>query len=326
MYTDLDPGALWSYRSAVSAPDDLDEFWAGTLAAARAAGGPLVVTPVATGLPTLETFDVTFPGFGGQPIRAWLRRPAGVSGPLPAVVQYVGYGGGRGHPLENLLWASAGFAHLIMDARGQGSGWSSGDTPDVGPTGPQVPGVMTRGILDPRDYYYRRLFTDAARAVDAVRTLDGVDPDRVGVLGHSQGGGTAIAVSALVPDVAAVVAQVPFLCDIPRGITITDEYPFRELADYLATHRHRVEQVLGTLRYIDGVNLGRRGAAPALFSAALMDPIVPPSTVYAAYHAYGGPKRLRTWPYNAHEGGGPHDGAEALDFLREHLCEDLPRL
>ena len=45
--------------------------------------------------------------------------------------------------------ASAGFAHLQMDTRGQGSGWSLGDTPDEAPSQPQVPGVMTRGILDP---------------------------------------------------------------------------------------------------------------------------------------------------------------------------------
>ena len=85
-----------------------------------------------------------FRGYGGQDIRGWLRVPAGHTGPLPAVVQYVGYGGGRGHALESLLWASAGFAHLHMDTRGQGAAWSVGDTPDPAPAGPQVPGVMTR--------------------------------------------------------------------------------------------------------------------------------------------------------------------------------------
>jgi cephalosporin-C deacetylase len=319
MFTDLTPAALADYRSSVQAPEDLDAFWAGTLATSREAGWAPVVVAQDTGLSTIETYDVTFAGFGGEPIRAWLRRPAGVDGPLPAVVEYVGYGGGRGHVLDNLLWASAGFAHFLMDTRGQGSGWSTGDTPDSGPAGPQVPGVMTRGILDPATYYYRRLFTDAARAVDTVRALDGVDASRVAVRGGSQGGGMALAVSALVPEVRAVVAHVPFLCDIPRGATITDAYPYREIADYLATHRHQADQVLRTLAYIDGVNLGARATAPALITAALMDPIVPPSTVYAAFHAYGGPKQLRTWTYNAHEGGGTDDAAEALEFLRQHL-------
>jgi len=134
-------------------------------------------------------------------------------GPLPTVVEFVGYGGGRGHAVDNLFWSSAGFAHLQMDARGQGSGWSRGDTPDSGSWGPQVPGVMTRGITARETYYYRRLFTDAARAVDAARTLPAVDPARVAVVGGSQGGASALAAAALVPDVAAVGARVPFLCD-----------------------------------------------------------------------------------------------------------------
>ena len=63
-----------------------------------------------------------------QPVRAWLRLPPRSADRLPAVVQYVGYGGGRGHAVENLLWSSAGYAHLLMDTRGQGSGWSRSAT------------------------------------------------------------------------------------------------------------------------------------------------------------------------------------------------------
>jgi cephalosporin-C deacetylase len=322
VYTDLPEDQLREYRSSQSAPDDFDEFWAATVAEARAAGDKPVLVPVRTGLATLDTFDVTFPGFGGEPVRAWLRLPADSTGPLPAVVQYVGYGGGRGHALENLLWASAGFAHLQMDTRGQGSGWSRGDTPDSGSAGPQVPGVMTRGIEDPRGYYYRRLFTDAVRAVDAVRALDVVDPARVAVVGGSQGGGTALAVAALVPDLTAAVAHVPFLCDFPRATVVTDAYPFREIADYLATHRDRREAVHRTLSYVDGVNFAARARVPARFSAALMDDIVPPSTVFAAYNAYAGPKQVQVWPYNGHEAGGADDDQAALAFLLSHLCPD----
>ncbi|MFX4271404.1 acetylxylan esterase [Propionibacteriaceae bacterium Y1685] len=46
----------------------------------------------------METIDLTFSGFGGHPIRAWLRRPVGQSGPLPIVVQFRGYSDRRGLP------------------------------------------------------------------------------------------------------------------------------------------------------------------------------------------------------------------------------------
>ncbi|WNM38854.1 acetylxylan esterase [Micromonospora halotolerans] len=319
MYTDLPEAELRAHRSDLREPPDFDAFWADTLAEARSCGEPVEVTAVATPLVGLDVFDVTFPGFAGQPVKAWLRVPRGASGPLPAVVQYVGYGGGRGHPLENLLWAAAGFAHLQMDTRGQGSGWSRGDTPDVAGAGPQAPGMTTRGVEDPRRYYYRRFLTDAVRAVDAARRLPAVDAARVAVLGHSQGGGAALAAAALVPDLRAAVAYVPFLCDMPRAVTITDAAPYREIRDYLAVHRDREEQVLRTLGYVDGVAFARRATVPARFSVALMDEIVPPSTVFAAVNAYRGPAELAVWRYNGHEAGGIDDDAAALDFLRTAL-------
>lgn len=320
MYLDLPESQLHEHRSAAVEPDDFDAFWSDTLAQARRHDAPPVVTPVDTSLTTLEVFDVSFPGFGGEPVRAWYRRPVGATGPLPVVVQYVGYGGGRGHHLENLVWASAGYAHLQMDTRGQGSGWSRGDTPDPWGGGPQQRGVMTKGIEDPHTYYYRRLFTDAVRAVDAARRLPGVDPARVAVLGGSQGGAMALAAAGLVPDLRAVVAYVPFLCDIARALTITDAYPFREVVDYLAVHRDKVDVALRTLGYVDGVAFARRATAPARFSAALMDPVVPPSTVFAAHNVYAAAAEMRVWPFNAHEGGAVDDDAEALGFLARALA------
>jgi cephalosporin-C deacetylase len=319
MIVDLALDELAEYRSTQTAPADFDEFWAGTLGEASSHDVDVRLNEVKTGLATITTYDVTFRGFAGQDVRGWLRLPVGAAGPLPAVVQYVGYGGGRGHALENLLWASAGFAHFQMDTRGQGSGWSLGDTPDDAVASPQVPGVMTRGILDPATYYYRRLFTDAVRAVDAARALDVVDPGRIAVLGGSQGGGTALAVAGLRSDLAAAVAFVPFLCDFPRALRVTESFPYREIVDYLAVHRSSADRVRQTLGYFDGVNFAARATAPALFSAALRDLVCPPSTVFGAFHAYGGTKEIEVWEFNGHEGGGVQDEERALGFLRGRL-------
>src|SRR6478672_11490734 len=160
---------LQAYLPQRNEPADFDSFWQQTLAETRSTPLNPEFSPVDVGLRTVESYDVTFNGYGGQPIKGWLLLPKERSGPLPCVVQYLGYGGGRGFPLNHLVWSSAGFANFIMDTRGQGSAWSNGDTPDLEPEGsnPQHPGFMTRGVLRPQTYYYRRVFTDAVRAVAA---------------------------------------------------------------------------------------------------------------------------------------------------------------
>jgi cephalosporin-C deacetylase len=320
-HSDLPVDALRVYAPALPVPNDLEAFWADTLDSARQHDLSVTYVPVDNGLAVIDTFDVTFAGFGGSPIRAWLHLPAARSGPLPAVVEYIGYGGGRGLPHEQVLWAAAGYAHLLMDTRGQGSTWRVGDTPDPGAGGaPFHPGFMTQGILDPATYYYRRVFTDAVRAVEAARTLDTVDPARIAVTGGSQGGGISLAVAGLVPDLAGVMPDVPFLSDFPRAITFADSNPYGEIVRYLKAHRDHVARALETLAYFDVATLGRRATAPALFSVGLMDEICPPSTVFAAFNHYGGPKEMREYPFNDHEGGqGFHDLAK-LRWVAERFA------
>jgi cephalosporin-C deacetylase len=317
---DLPLAELRTYAPDLAVPEDLDPFWEATLAETR--DHPIAVTcsPVHNGLSVIDSFDVSFAGFGGATIRAWLHVPATRSGRLPAVVEYLGYGGGRGLPHDRILYGVAGYAHLVMDTRGQGSTWLPGDTPDPQATGaPAHPGFMTQGILDPATYYYRRVFSDAVRAVEAVRTFDFVDAGRVAVTGGSQGGAITIAAGSLVPDVAAVMPDVPFLSDFPRATTLIDRDPYGEIVRYLKTHRDHVDRVLETLAYFDVAVLGRRAKAPALFSVGLMDATCPPSTVYAAYNAYGGPKEIREYPYNDHEGGQGFHEVEKLRWLAERF-------
>ncbi|HKE19826.1 MAG TPA: acetylxylan esterase [Kofleriaceae bacterium] len=318
-FFDLSPDQLGAYLPAREEPADFDDFWRSTLDEARAIPLAAEFAPHDSGLRTAECFDVTFRGHGGQPIKGWLLLPRERPGPLPCVVEYIGYGGGRGFAHEWLLWSAAGYAHLVMDTRGQGSSWARGDTPDPEPDGanPHFPGFMTRGVSSPHTYYYRRVFTDAVRAVEAARAHPAVDASRVAVAGISQGGGIALAMSALVPDLAAAMADVPFLCHFRRATEITDASPYQEISRYCVVHRDKVDQVFATLAYFDAVNFAARARCPALFSVGLMDEICPPSTVFAAYNHFAGPKQMRAWRYNHHEGGGPYQTEEKLRFMAQ---------
>lgn len=174
---------------------------------------------------------------------------------------------------------------------------------------------MTRGILDPAVYYYRRVFTDAVRAIEAACAHEAVDPDRIAVRGVSQGGGIALAAAGLSPKVRAALPNVPFLCHYRRAIELIDTAPYVEITRYLKVHRDCEERVFTTLSYFDGVNFAARAKAKALFSVGLMDDICPPSTVFAAYNHYAGEKDIRIWRFNMHDGGGTHQVVDEIKFL-----------
>jgi cephalosporin-C deacetylase len=316
LYDDAPALAPYNASSHVIEPDDFDHFWQETLVQARTTPADLRCETVRTHLRTVTVEDVTFPGWAGQPIRGWLITPAEQTAPLPLVVQYCGYGGGRGLPHEHLGWASAGFAHFVMDSRGQGM-----DTPDAHPTreGPDGSYVL-RGIADPRDYYYRRLIVDAVRAVDCLTLDPRLDPQRVVVTGASQGGGLALAVAALHTEIALLLCDIPFLCHWDRATQIADRGPYSEVNRYCATYPGRANAASRTLRYFDGAFFATRATAPALFSVGLRDRVCPPSTVQLAYQRYAGPKELVVHEHNDHEGGGAHQHqsnvARAAPLLR----------
>ena len=312
MLFDLPLSELLVYKPDRDEPEDFDSFWAETLADARSHPLDARFQPVDAGLATIDVADVTFGGFGGQPIKGWFLAPHDVAaspfakeGRLPCVVEYIGYGGGRGLPLDWLLPPSAGYAHLVMDVRGKGSTWRSGDTPDPesGAFTGQFPGYATSGIADPETYYYRRLMTDAVRAVEAARAHPLVDPTRIAVNGGSQGGGLALAAAGLVPDLLLTLTDVPFMCHWRRAMEITDGDPYHEIVRYCKIHRDQADRVFRTLSYFDGVNFAARAKSPALFAVGLMDTICQPSTVFAAYNHYAGPKEIEIYPFNGHENG-----------------------
>jgi cephalosporin-C deacetylase len=319
MRVDLPLDELRTYLPRREESTDFDAFWQETLLEARRFPLSASFNRADRSLRTVEAFDVTFNGYGGQPIKGWLMLPRSRQGPLPCVVEFIGYSGGRGFPTDWLLWSSVGFAHLVMDTRGQGysSRGQTGETPDMQPEGleSQYPGFMTRGISSPRTYFYRRVYTDGVRAVEAARSHPAIDPQRIALTGGSQGGGITLAVGGLEPAVSVVMPDVPFLCHFRRAVEITDAMPYKEIGEYCRGHRDKVERVFKTLSYFDGVNLAARCQARALFSVAMMDLTSPPSTVFAAYNHFAGPKDIKVYYYNEHEGGGSYQTVEKVQFL-----------
>ena len=319
---DLPLSELLEYRSAASAPHDLAAFWREALAEAEASAVEPVLTryePDAYG--ALAAYNVVFSGADGDPINAWYLRPTEAGDtPLACRVTFIGYGGGRDLPAAHALYPACGYAAFVMDTRAQGGTWAAGDTADrgAGSSGPEHPGVMSRGIASPETYYYRRLYVDAVRAVETAASLSGVDPDRIAVAGTSQGGALALAAAALAPErVRLCHADIPFLCDIERGMDVALDPPYTELVTFLSVHHELEDAARRTLSYIDNALLAPRIRAKTLVSVGLRDTITPPSTIFGAYNAIEAPKEIAIFPYGGHDVPTAHAQRQLAEFARD---------
>lgn len=299
---DLSLPELQAYRPALTRQPDFDAFWQQTLA--EAAGQPLdpKLEPVEYPVPEIKAFAATYLGWQGAPIAAWYLRPAG-DGPFPAMVFYHGYRNSKSAIYNYLPWVLQGYAVLAVDVRGQPGG--SIDTAPYSEGG-HARGWLTKGVLNPQEYYYRGVYVDSVRALDFLAAQPQVDMSRVGLTGFSQGGGLSLAVAALDDRPALTMPGMPFLCHFERPLELTQTQPYWEIAEYLRHHPTRSEQVFRTLSYFDNLNLADRITCPVLVSVGLIDEICPPSTVFAVYNRLTAPKAIGVFPYHAHERPEPH--------------------
>ena len=275
---DLPIDQLRAYTPDLAVPDDLDAFWDRTMAEARSTELVATATPVETGL-TAHLDPSTSRSRVRRDDGEGLAAPAAVpTDPLPAVVEFIGYGGGRGLPHER-RHVVAGRLRPLRDGHAR-SGLHlvrRRDTPDPGPVGaPSHPGFMTRGILRPEPLLLPPgLRRWRSRGRGRPRP-SGRRPPRVAVTGGSQGGGDQPRGRALVPDVAAVMPRTSrsWLTSRARRPWSTP-IPTRRSRATSKAHRDHVEAASATLAYFDVAILGRRATAPALFSVGLMDEITP---------------------------------------------------
>ena len=321
MQVDMPLPQLLEYKPAPQRTEDFDAFWAQTLTEAGQTSLEPEITRIDYPVEKVTVSRVTFNGFKGTTrVHCWYLVPEeslrrSTNGRTPALVAYHGYSGSKGQPTSYLHWALQGYIVLAVDTRGQ-----NGDTPDNATyTSGHAIGCMTKGILDPYEYFYRNAYMDCVRAVDFLSERPEVDPQKIVATGGSQGGGLALAVAALSDKVAAAMPDVPYLCHFPRAVEMFSAGPYQELVNYFKAYPARIEISYRTLSYFDNLSLCDRITCPTLISIAGQDTICPPSTDFAVYNNLTCHKELRFYRYNGHEGGGPAQEEEKYLFIRAQV-------
>lgn len=293
---------LKTYTGTNPKPHDFDEYWSSGLQEMRAADPKTVMVPAEFSAPYAECFDMYFTGVRNARIHVKYVRPKIQNGPAPAVLNFHGYTGNAGDWFDKLPYAAAGFHVFAMDCRGQGG--TSEDSGGV--KGTTLNGHIIRGLEDnPHNLLFRHIFLDTARLAEIVMGMEGIDAERVGAFGGSQGGALTLACASLVPEIKRLAPQFPFLSDYKRvwDIDLANE-AYRELSDFFRKFdpRHeREEEIFLKLGYIDIQHLSSRIKGNVLMFTGLMDQVCPPSTQFAAYNKITSPKKMVLYPDFGHE-------------------------
>ena len=308
---------LVEYKPEATAQNDFEAFWSRNKAASHEIPLNATFDRIESSLPLANVYDVAFDGVDGVRVRGWFLSPQEVAAPLPAVIQFIGYAGGRDYPHTLAPHLLNGFCAFIMDSRGQG-----GDTGQVLATshGAQR-GFITHGILDREEYYYKNFYLDTMRAVQVVAARDEVDEHRLAAIGKSQGGALTIACAALSDQIKAMAPDVPWLSHFRRAVDISVG-PYEEITEFMKRHPAQIEAAFETLSYFDNMNMARMvEATHAYYSVGLWDDICPPSTVFASYNHLPAAveKSIEVYPYNKHEGGQALHEDRKLKWLRSVL-------
>lgn len=269
-----------------STRDKITEFWRSTRE--RLAKTPMEaeVAAVAEALP-YKKYKVTLISLDGVRICALLAIPVqgeSKAKPWPVIITTPGYSGNQQGVM--LSECQRGYAILQVFPRGQGE--SAGFY--------KIIGDKLAGHVDkPEGAYYQGAYADIIRAIDFAMTRDDFDHDHIALVATSQGGGISLAVAALDKRVKAVVAHLPFLCNMRLAAqmpSLVKQCLDRAGKNTLAS--------LNTLDYFDVWQLAPNINVSVLLSAGGKDNTCPIATIRSVYERLPAKKDLKTYPDLVH--------------------------
>ena len=172
-------------KAPLSRSQDFESFWQHSLEELRKIDPQFQTTPVKD---QPNTYEVSMKSLGNITVRGWLEIPPFLENArdCPVVIRFPGYGNQVRPTRKSYPWVVFSF-----NPRAHGNSQDEIKSKPVN--------YWLRGLDRKEDYFYRGAFLDCVRALDYVASLKNIDPDRIAVIGTSQGGGLALATAALDP-------------------------------------------------------------------------------------------------------------------------------
>ncbi|NLW50464.1 MAG: acetylxylan esterase [Candidatus Brocadiaceae bacterium] len=283
-------------------PDDFDAFWRAQVA--RLADVPMnaVVEPLESPTDRADVWNVRLDSVGGQHVYGYLARPKG-EGPFPALVCFRSAGvapiskewaAGRAHWQGPMLVFSIN-AHSILNEQPPEYYRQMGEGP--------LRGYPHQGRDSRETSYFLGMYLRCVRAVEFVASHPDWDGKHLIVYGSSQGGGQALVAGGLCPQVSAVCACVPAMCDHTAPVSPHHAAGWPRLVSVDRASGVADPAQLEAARYFDAVNFARRITAPTLVGAGLLDLTCPASSVCAACNVMTCPKQVTLDPLTGHAAG-----------------------
>ncbi len=278
--------------SAVSEPEDFDEFWAGELDRLFAIEPTAIKAEKLTGTDGVEGFDVfdmTINMGEGDPVRAYLSYPTGAEvGSLKGKLVFYGYGVYA--PLkicQNDCIVMSVCAHSI-DLNGDAGYYN-----DLFGGALKEYGFDAEENQSPATCYFRGMALRDVQAARYLMTMAQWNGRDLEVEGESQGGFQSAMVAALLGDkITKCSLRIPWMCDI-GGDTIGRIDGWQP-------------EFVDGLRYFDTVSFARRITCDTTIYAGLGDYVCPPSGIAALYNEMTCPVELTFAQNGTHGYRGPN--------------------
>ena len=273
-------------QPAAPRPADFMEYWKGEL---KKAEKECPLDPQMTKLDKFsneqrDCYKVSFAAPGGR-VYGFLTIPVKAKeGKMPAIVSVPGAGPGMGSPSQDV-----NFVTLFMNVHPYDP-YIEGKTVKESYAELNKPGIyMFHGGKDREATFFHRAIIGIARSIEWLANRPEVDAARIGYYGSSQGGAFGFIQAGLTGRFAAVVCNVPAMCDhFGANVGRRAGWPqyrntFQVKNEDGTTAFDKVTD--GWIGYYDAVNFASYIKSPIRVIVGFIDMTCSPSSVYAAFNS-----------------------------------------